>query len=243
MAETCGCSGRGLRGRGAAGGPEWVSPCTGRSAVPRRRRSYALRALRRAAAPPSRGGRRTGRRSGRTRRIYGRGARTTRAAGGRPRNAQGVRREAACTVRAHRRGHGGDREQPRRVCRGEPGAVRLRRLRRVRYGESRVGEPTLTTALRGDVACIVTVRTLEHPLHSASSAGRPRTRWSRSLGCSRASRRRGQRGHRGRVSHGVGRSGLSAEDFRASAAMLDGVELTAPARSARGSGRNPRSRR
>ena len=39
-------------------------------------------------------------------------------------------------------------------------------------GNLRVGEPVLTTALRGDVACIVTVRTLEHPLHSGCSAGR-----------------------------------------------------------------------
>ena len=31
-------------------------------------------------------------------------------------------------------------------------------------GNLRVGEPVLTTALRGDVACVVTLRTLEHPL-------------------------------------------------------------------------------
>lgn len=38
-------------------------------------------------------------------------------------------------------------------------------------GNVRVGEPVLTTALRGDVSCTVTVRTLEHPLHSGVFGG------------------------------------------------------------------------
>lgn len=38
-------------------------------------------------------------------------------------------------------------------------------------GNLRVGEPTLTTTLRGDVACTVTVSTLEHPLHSGVFGG------------------------------------------------------------------------
>ncbi len=38
-------------------------------------------------------------------------------------------------------------------------------------GNLRVGEPVLTTALRGDVSCVVTVSTLEHPLHSGVFGG------------------------------------------------------------------------
>lgn len=38
-------------------------------------------------------------------------------------------------------------------------------------GNLEAGEPTLTTTLRGDVACIVTVTTLEHPLHSGVFGG------------------------------------------------------------------------
>ena len=38
-------------------------------------------------------------------------------------------------------------------------------------GNLRAGEPVLTTHLRGDVACIVTLRTLEHPLHSGLFGG------------------------------------------------------------------------
>ena len=38
-------------------------------------------------------------------------------------------------------------------------------------GNLHVGEPVLTTALRGDVACVVTVRTLEHPFHSGVFGG------------------------------------------------------------------------
>jgi acetylornithine deacetylase/succinyl-diaminopimelate desuccinylase-like protein len=38
-------------------------------------------------------------------------------------------------------------------------------------GNLRVGEPTLTTTLRGGAECIVTVRTLAHPLHSGEFGG------------------------------------------------------------------------
>ncbi|MGE5227775.1 MAG: M20/M25/M40 family metallo-hydrolase [Planctomycetaceae bacterium] len=38
-------------------------------------------------------------------------------------------------------------------------------------GNLRVGEPALTTTLRGEVACLVTLRTFEHPLHSGVFGG------------------------------------------------------------------------
>ena len=38
-------------------------------------------------------------------------------------------------------------------------------------GNLRPGEPVLTTTLRGDVACVVTVSTLKHPLHSGVFGG------------------------------------------------------------------------
>jgi acetylornithine deacetylase/succinyl-diaminopimelate desuccinylase-like protein len=38
-------------------------------------------------------------------------------------------------------------------------------------GNLQVGVPTLTTTLRGEVSCVVTVSTLEHPLHSGVFGG------------------------------------------------------------------------
>jgi cysteinylglycine-S-conjugate dipeptidase len=38
-------------------------------------------------------------------------------------------------------------------------------------GNAAVGEPALTTALRGDVACTVTVKALDHPVHSGLFGG------------------------------------------------------------------------
>ncbi len=43
-------------------------------------------------------------------------------------------------------------------------------------GNLEVGAPALSTTLRGEVSCLVTVRTLPHALHSGASAAPPPTR-------------------------------------------------------------------
>jgi acetylornithine deacetylase/succinyl-diaminopimelate desuccinylase-like protein len=94
-------------------------------------------------------------------------------------------------------------------------------------GNLRAGEPTLTTTQRGDVACIVTVRTLTHPLHSgvfggaAPDAMMALARLLASL----------QDEEGNMIVEGVSRSewqgmDLSEEDFATAADLLDGVELT-----------------
>jgi acetylornithine deacetylase/succinyl-diaminopimelate desuccinylase-like protein len=94
-------------------------------------------------------------------------------------------------------------------------------------GNLRAGEPTLTTTQRGDVACIVTVRTLTHPLHSgvfggaAPDAMMALARLLASL----------QDEEGNMIVEGVSRSewqgmDLSKEDFATAADLLDGVELT-----------------
>jgi acetylornithine deacetylase/succinyl-diaminopimelate desuccinylase-like protein len=94
-------------------------------------------------------------------------------------------------------------------------------------GNLRVGEPTLTTALRGDVSCIVTVRTLEHPLHSGEFGG-PVPDAMIALARLLASLHddQGNVAVEGVSTFGWEGADLSAEDFRASAAILEGVELT-----------------
>jgi acetylornithine deacetylase/succinyl-diaminopimelate desuccinylase-like protein len=93
-------------------------------------------------------------------------------------------------------------------------------------GNLKVGEPALTTTLRGDVACVVTVSTLEHPLHSgvfggaAPDAMMAMARLLASL-----------QDDAGNVAvEGVSRfewdgGDLSTEDFAASADLLGGVQL------------------
>ena len=94
-------------------------------------------------------------------------------------------------------------------------------------GNLRVGEPTLTTTLRGDVACIVTVKTLEHPLHSGVFGG-PAPDAMIALARLLAT----LHDEAGDVAvEGVSRfewdgMDFTAEDLRASADLLDGVEVT-----------------
>ena len=98
-------------------------------------------------------------------------------------------------------------------------------------GNLRVGEPVLTTALRGDVACVVTVRTLDHPLHSGVFGGpAPDAMMALARLLSTLHDDGGNVAVEG-VSRGAwAGEDLSADDFRSSADVLDGVELTGTGR-------------
>lgn len=93
-------------------------------------------------------------------------------------------------------------------------------------GNLRVGEPVLSTALRGDVACVVTVRTLQHPLHSGVFGG-----GAPDAMMALVSLLRSLVDDEGNVAvEGVSRhrwdgADLSEDDFAASADLLDGVGL------------------
>ena len=94
-------------------------------------------------------------------------------------------------------------------------------------GNVQAGEPVLTTALRGDVACIVTVRTLEHPLHSGVFGGpAPDAMMAMTRLLSTLQDDDGNVAVAGVSSTVWAGAELSAEDFRASADVLDGVGLT-----------------
>ena len=94
-------------------------------------------------------------------------------------------------------------------------------------GNLRVGEPALTTALRGDVACVVTVRTLEHPLHSGVFGGpAPDAMMALARLLSTLHDDEGNVAVEG-VSETVWEGAdLSEDDLRSSADVLDGVALT-----------------
>ena len=98
-------------------------------------------------------------------------------------------------------------------------------------GNLRVGEPALTTALRGDVACVVTVRTLDHPLHSGVFGGpAPDAMMALARLLSTLHDDVGDIAVEG-VSTGVwDGEDLTPEDFRSSADVLDGVALTGTGR-------------
>ena len=94
-------------------------------------------------------------------------------------------------------------------------------------GNLRVGEPVLTTALRGDVACIVTVSTLQHPLHSGVFGGpTPDAMMALARLLATLHDDAGDVAVAGVTSGAWTGADLTDEDFRAGADLLDGVELT-----------------
>jgi acetylornithine deacetylase/succinyl-diaminopimelate desuccinylase-like protein len=94
-------------------------------------------------------------------------------------------------------------------------------------GNLRVGEPTLTTAQRGDVACIVTVRTLEHPLHSGVFGGpTPDAMMALARLLATLHDDEGNVAVEGVSGFYWGEQDIAEDEFRASADMLDGVRLT-----------------
>ncbi|MFV0632573.1 M20/M25/M40 family metallo-hydrolase [Demequina sp.] len=88
------------------------------------------------------------------------------------------------------------------------------------------GEPVVTTALRGDVSCIVTVSTLEHPLHSGVFGGAaPDAMMALARLLSSLVDDAGDVAIEG-VTGGTWEGAVqSEEDFRASADLLPGVSL------------------
>ena len=98
-------------------------------------------------------------------------------------------------------------------------------------GNLRVGEPALTTALRGDVACVVTVRTLEHPLHSGVFGGpAPDAMMALARLLSTLHDDDGNVSVAGTSTSVWDGADLTEDDFRSSADVLDGVELTGTGR-------------
>jgi acetylornithine deacetylase/succinyl-diaminopimelate desuccinylase-like protein len=93
-------------------------------------------------------------------------------------------------------------------------------------GNLRVGEPTLTTTLRGDVAAIVTVRTLEHPLHSGVFGGpAPDAMMALARLLSTLHDEAGDVAIAGVTRDGQPEADVSDEEFLASADLLPGVQL------------------
>src|SRR6476661_4792658 len=93
-------------------------------------------------------------------------------------------------------------------------------------GNLRVGEPALTTALRGDVACVVTVATLQHPLHSGVFGGAaPDAMMAMARLLATLQDEDGNVAVDGVTSFRWTAGDLSAADFAASADLLDGVQL------------------
>jgi acetylornithine deacetylase/succinyl-diaminopimelate desuccinylase-like protein len=94
-------------------------------------------------------------------------------------------------------------------------------------GNLRVGDPTLTTSLRGDVVCVVTLRTLAHPLHSGEFGGAaPDAMMALARLLASLHDEEGNVAVQGVSSFAWDGADVSAEDFRAGADLLAGVQLT-----------------
>jgi acetylornithine deacetylase/succinyl-diaminopimelate desuccinylase-like protein len=94
-------------------------------------------------------------------------------------------------------------------------------------GNLRVGEPTLTTALRGEVVCVVTLRTLAHPLHSGEFGGAaPDAMMALARLLATLHDEEGNLAVDGVSSFAWDGADLSPEEFRSSADLLEGVGLT-----------------
>jgi acetylornithine deacetylase/succinyl-diaminopimelate desuccinylase-like protein len=94
-------------------------------------------------------------------------------------------------------------------------------------GNLRVGEPVLTTTLRGDVACIVTVKTLEHPLHSGVFGGpTPDAMMALARLLSTLHDEAGNVAVEGVSRFDWSGADMSEDDLRAGADLLGGVGLT-----------------
>jgi acetylornithine deacetylase/succinyl-diaminopimelate desuccinylase-like protein len=93
-------------------------------------------------------------------------------------------------------------------------------------GNLEVGEPTLTTTLRGDVACVVTVKTLEHPLHSGVFGGPvPDAMMALARLLATLHDEHGNVAVEGVTSFDWDGMDFGEDDLRAGADMLDGAEI------------------
>jgi acetylornithine deacetylase/succinyl-diaminopimelate desuccinylase-like protein len=94
-------------------------------------------------------------------------------------------------------------------------------------GNLRVGDPTLTTTLRGEVVCVVTLRTLAHPVHSGEFGGpAPDAMMALARLLATLHDDDGNVAVEGVSSFAWDGADLSAEDFRTSADLPADVGLT-----------------
>jgi acetylornithine deacetylase/succinyl-diaminopimelate desuccinylase-like protein len=94
-------------------------------------------------------------------------------------------------------------------------------------GNLRVGAPTLTTTLRGEVVCVVTLRTLQHPLHSGEFGGAaPDAMMALARLLATLHDQEGNVAVDGVSSFAWDGTDIAAEDFRAGADLLADVRLT-----------------